>query len=146
MLSSPLKILLICDNDGAIRLIWELFKASQIANCLDVIRNAETALAYLQGDFEYQSVTLPDLILVDIRLQFAEGFDIFRAIKSYQSLHKIPLVALLGSDDEKALLENLHIKVDYCLTLPLTIQSLVVVLRLIFNRSNRGLAAASGAQ
>jgi DNA-binding response OmpR family regulator len=146
MFSSPLKVLLICDSAGDIRLIWELFKDSQIANCLDVIRNGETALAYLQGDCEYQGVTLPDLILVDIRLQFVDGFDIFGGIRANQSLHNIPLVALLGSDYERALLKDMQIETDHYLTMPLTIQSLVVVLRLIFNRPDRGLAAASGAQ
>jgi two-component system, chemotaxis family, response regulator Rcp1 len=126
----PLKILLLCDSPGDIRLIQEVFKDNEISNSLDVINNGGTALAYLRGEGDYHDAMQPHVIFMDLSWHFRHEFDVIKEITSDHSLHHIPIVALVSSDVERSLLEDLQVPVNDYITLPMTIKSLLTSLGL----------------
>ena len=62
MEEKPKTILLVEDNKADIRLIQEALKNSSITYHLETVRDGVAAMAYLQQEGEYASVSRPDLI------------------------------------------------------------------------------------
>lgn len=67
-MTNPVKILLIEDNLGDIRLIEEVFKDAQIDNQMQVALDGEMAMEMLRKEGEHSLATRPDLILLDLNL------------------------------------------------------------------------------
>jgi CheY-like chemotaxis protein len=89
-----IKILLVEDTPGDVRLIKEGFKRSGLEPQFRVVGNGEEALKIL---FDGNETALPDLILLDLNLPLLSGHEVLKKIKSYEILKKIPVVVLTSS-------------------------------------------------
>jgi len=65
-----------------------------------VARDGEQALSMVEG-FKSDSISdpLPDLVLLDLKLPKASGFEVLQAIRSSEPLKEIPVVILTSSDE-----------------------------------------------
>ncbi len=88
-------ILLVEDNEGDIVLTREAFAEANIASNLDVVRNGEEAINYLEKS--KVSNEYPDLVLLDINLPKVNGIEVLSHIKQDKELKKIPVVMLSTS-------------------------------------------------
>lgn len=101
---TPIRILLIEDNEGDILLTTEALEEAKIANEVDVLRDGEMAIKFLEKHADAHGL-LPDLVLLDVNLPKRNGHEVLMFIKSNPKLAHIPVIMLTTSsspDDVKA--------------------------------------------
>ena len=62
ILSKPVEILLVEDNEGDVGLIEEVLEEVKIRNNLHVAEDGEEAIYYLHGEGKFSGSPLPDII------------------------------------------------------------------------------------
>ena len=105
-------IMLIEDDDGHRLLIRENLRAGGVVNELIEMRDGQQALDYLTRRGQYQDKAKsprPGLILLDIKMPKADGFEVLKVIKSDPELRLIPVLMLTSTDDQ--------LEVNRCYTL-----------------------------
>jgi CheY-like chemotaxis protein len=92
-------ILLVEDNPMDVDLTRRAFAKRKVINPLEVARDGEEALAYIQrwetGD------ALPVVILLDINLPKVSGLEILHHFKTHPLSHKIPVIILTSSSEDR---------------------------------------------
>ncbi len=99
-MKKEIKILLVEDNEGDIVLTLEALSMAKVSNGVDVVRDGEAAIQYLRQENSYASVSLPDLILLDINLPKMDGLEVLKEIKEDNRLAPLPVVMLTTSESE----------------------------------------------
>jgi CheY-like chemotaxis protein len=91
-------ILFVEDNPVDIDLTIRAFSKRNLANPLQIARDGEEALGWLE---KWEAgAPLPVVILMDLKLPRVHGLDVLRAIKSNKRYKKIPIVILTTSSDD----------------------------------------------
>jgi CheY-like chemotaxis protein len=93
----PLRILVIEDNPGDIRLITEAFRESSVPTEIHVAENGDVALAYLQQNTASSEAPKPDLILLDLNLPGTDGREVLHILRNDPALQDIPIVIMTSS-------------------------------------------------
>ena len=93
MAERHLKVLLIEDNPGDVRLI-----RAMLAESRDIVFHLESADS-LSAGMEPRAKAQVDLILLDLSLPDSQGIETFH--KVYAQASGVPIVVLSGSDDEE---------------------------------------------
>jgi two-component system, chemotaxis family, response regulator Rcp1 len=96
----PLSILLVEDNDGDVVLTKETFSELKLSNTVNVVRDGEEALRYLNA-LATDSANVPGLILLDINLPKVDGKELLAYIKDIVPLNTIPVIVLTTSSSQK---------------------------------------------
>lgn len=94
------RILLIEDNPGDVRLTLEAFKESKLAVEFHSAMDGEEALEMLFGDPASEKHCRPDLILLDLNLPKKSGIEVLDEIKKSAETKVIPVIVLTTSDAE----------------------------------------------
>ena len=68
---------------------------------IHVVRDGLEALEYLFGSGDVPPPPPPHLILLDIQMPGATGFEVLERVKADEKLRVIPVVMLTSSDDER---------------------------------------------
>lgn len=96
------KILHIEDNVDHAELVHRTLSRHAIKNEIRHELDGASALEYLFGCLEKNdSLLLPDLILLDLRLPKVDGLDVLGKIKEHEILKKIPVVVMTSSHNEE---------------------------------------------
>lgn len=125
---NPVKILLIEDNPGDIRLIKEILKETNTNNNIQVAMDGEAALKLLFG---YDISNLPDLILLDLNLPKIDGRKILEEIKGDENLKSIPVVILTTSTAEEDIIETYKNHANSYITKPVDLDHFIQVVESI---------------
>jgi CheY-like chemotaxis protein len=94
-------ILLVEDREDDILLVRKAFGRGGIDNPLQIVRDGDEAIHYLEGAGPYSNraeYPLPDLILLDLKLPTVDGFEVVRWIRRQPTFGSIPVVVLTSSD------------------------------------------------
>jgi two-component system, chemotaxis family, response regulator Rcp1 len=93
--AAPGDVLLVEDADIHVEFSRVAFEEEGIADVLEVVRDAEGAMALLQRRADRP----PRLVLLDLKLPGADGFDVLAWIRSHESAHvrRVPVVVLTTS-------------------------------------------------
>jgi len=94
-------ILLIEDNEGDILLTLEAFEECKVKTEINIARNGQEALDFLNKREPYTKAKKPDLILLDINIPIFNGHEVLQQIKSNPELKKIPVIMLTTSSNQK---------------------------------------------
>lgn len=116
---NPIKILLVEDNDGDIRLTQEAFKESKLKCKIDVTKDGAAAMDYLNQVGDYKDKKTPDLIILDLNLPKKDGREVLNEIKADNQLKKIPVVILTTSHDEEDVCRSYGLHANAYVTKPL---------------------------
>jgi chemotaxis family two-component system response regulator Rcp1 len=105
-----LRILLVEDNIGDVRLLQETLRGSRLPTAIDVVRDGMDALAYLRHQGEHRYAPVPDLILLDLGLPRIDGRKVLAEVRSDPELNGIPVVIFTASpaDNDVLLAFNFH--------------------------------------
>ena len=132
-LLQPIEILLVEDNPGDVRLTQEAFKDGRMRVNLNVVYDGEAALAYLRRQGLYASAERPDIILLDLNLPKVSGYDVLAAIKTDESLTRIPVVVLTTSQSESDIVRTYNLHANCYITKPVDLDKFIGVVRSIEN-------------
>ena len=130
-MKKEISILLVEDNEGDIILTLEALKEAKIYNEINVVRDGDAALQYLNKEGEYQDAETPDLILLDINLPKMDGIEVLAKIKSNEGLMVIPVVMLTTSDSEKDIFQSYQSHANCYITKPVNFENFMDVIQTI---------------
>lgn len=92
-------ILLVEDNPVDIDLTIRAFKKRNLNNPIQIARNGEEALKYIEkwdaGD------QIPVVILLDLKMPKVDGLEVLKELKAHEKYATIPVVVLTTSSDNK---------------------------------------------
>jgi len=106
MMTEPLELLLVEDNEDDIVLIQEAFANARLVNVLSTVQDGEAALAYLRREGRYQGAHRPGLVLLDINMPKKNGFEVLETMKTHPQLRSIPVIMLTTSDREEDIVRS----------------------------------------
>jgi CheY-like chemotaxis protein len=127
----PVKILLVEDNMGDIRLTQETLKSSKVKNRLTFVMDGEEAIKYLRKQHEFSDAETPDLIILDLNLPKKDGREVLEEIKTDPDLRRIPVVVLTVSNAEEDVLKMYGSHANCYITKPLDLKSFGTIVRTI---------------
>jgi two-component system, chemotaxis family, response regulator Rcp1 len=129
----PIKVLLVEDNPGDVRLIQETFKENRILTELNVMSDGEEAINYLKKIGKYKNESNPDLILLDLNLPKLDGREILAEIKDEDNLRRIPVIVLTSSSAESDVYKSYDLNANCFISKPVDLDSFINVLKSIEN-------------
>lgn len=124
-----LKILLVEDNPGDIRLMKEALREGKLASELSVVENGEDAVAFLHRTGKYSAAPRPDLIFLDLNLPKKDGREVLADIKKDEILRRIPVVVLTTSEAEKDVFKAYDLHANCYVKKPVDLDSFLSVVR-----------------
>ena len=101
-------ILLVEDDPDHELLTIRALKKSNIVNDVRVARDGEEALNALFGP----SASLPQLVLLDLKLPKVEGLEVLRRIRETDATRMLPVVVLTSSDEERDVVRSYKLGVN----------------------------------
>ena len=131
MNGKPIKILLVEDNLGDVRLTLEAFEEGKVCNEISVVNNGVEAMSFLHGEDKYADAPRPDLILLDLNLPKKDGYEVLAEIKQDSSLKRIPVVILTTSKAERDILETYYLHANCYITKPVDLEQFMTVVKSI---------------
>lgn len=127
----PIRILLVEDSPGDVRLTIEALKDGKVRNELSVVGDGIEALAFLQREGKYAEAPRPDLILLDLNLPKLNGRELLAIIKQDDSLKRIPIVVLTTSEAETDVLRVYDLNANCYITKPVDLDKFITVIKAI---------------
>lgn len=121
MISNPVDILLVEDNQEDAELTIRALKKQKLANNLIHLQDGEEALNYL---FSAES-NLPKLILLDLKMPKVDGIEVLRKLKNDELRKVIPVVLLTSSKEERDIVESYKLGVNAYIVKPVEFEKLV---------------------
>ncbi|MGB8701864.1 MAG: response regulator [Thermosynechococcaceae cyanobacterium] len=104
-MSRSIEILLVEDNLGDVELTTLALEESHLTINLSVVGDGAAALDFLQHQKkQYADSPRPDLILLDLNLPKKSGHEVLAAIKTDDTLKRIPVVVLTTSQADEDIL------------------------------------------
>jgi CheY-like chemotaxis protein len=94
-------ILLVEDDPNDVLLIQRAFQKAGLSDVLKVVRDGEQAIDYLRGEGVYsqrERFPLPFLLLLDLKMPGANGFDVLRWVRAERNLKRLLVVVLTSSN------------------------------------------------
>ncbi len=97
-------VIVVDDNENDVELALRAFKKNGLTQNIMVFINGDDVIDYLfaRGKFSDRKIQdIPKLILLDIKMPLANGFEVLRIIKTNPVTKIIPVVMLTSSNQEK---------------------------------------------
>lgn len=127
--AKPIKILLVEDNPGDVRLTKEVLKEGKVHNEMFVAQDGIEALAFLRGEAEFSDAPRPDVILLDLNLPRKDGREVLAEIKTDPSLKSIPVVILTTSSADEDVLKTYELHANCYITKPVDLEQFITVVQ-----------------
>ena len=131
MNADRIRILLVEDNPGDVRLTREALKEGKVRNNLSVVGDGVEALAFLHREGSYSSAPRPDIILLDLNLPRKDGRQVLAEVKADPELRRIPIVVLTTSKAEEDILKTYELHANCFITKPVDFEHFIKVVQSI---------------
>lgn len=133
MFNKFINILLVEDNPDDVELTMHALKKSNIANPIEVVRDGQEAIDYLfyKGKYLNSKHSLPNLILLDLKLPKVTGIEILHKIKNDRKLKLIPVVVLTSSKEENDIMKSYDLGVNSYIRKPVDFDQFVETVKQI---------------
>lgn len=119
---SPIKILLVEDNEGDIVLTVDALRDFSISHEVTVLKDGWEALQYIENRGRYSDRDEPDLILLDINLPKLDGHELLTKVKNNKSKLHIPVVMLTTSSAKTDIMKSYQNHANCYITKPLDVE------------------------
>jgi CheY-like chemotaxis protein len=108
------KILLVEDSPLDAELTIRALKDGKLANSVEWVKDGQQALDYLfqEGSYVGRAGTLPQLVLLDLKMPRVSGIEVLRAIKADARTRMIPVVVMTSSQEEKDIAQSYDLGVN----------------------------------
>ena len=121
-------ILLVEDNEGDIVLTLKALTKAKVHNNIDVVRDGEQALQFLNKEGVFNDAVTPGLILLDINLPKINGLEVLTAIKTHPELRVVPVIMLTTSESEKDIMQSYYHHANCFITKPVNFSNFIEVI------------------
>lgn len=111
-------ILLVDDNEDHAEMIRAFLGEHDPDRHVHWVKDGQEAIDYVHRRGAYADAPRPALIILDLNLPKADGFEVLRSIKEDHSLKVIPVVMLTTSDRHEEMLECYRLGVNSFITKP----------------------------
>jgi len=115
------EILLVEDNPTDAELCIRALKKSNLANQLVWVKDGAEALDFMFAKGAYSGrngLTVPKVILLDLRLPKVDGMEVLRQIKADQRTRTIPVVVLTSSKEDRDVAQSYQLGVNSFISKP----------------------------
>jgi chemotaxis family two-component system response regulator Rcp1 len=119
----PIKVLLVEDSPGDVRLTQEAFRDANKSMRLQVASDGVEAMAFLRHREAHIHAPRPDLILPDLNLPKMDGRQVLVHVKQDDSLRIIPVVILTTSEAETDILKSYELQANCYLGKPMQLDA-----------------------
>lgn len=108
------RILLAEDSPQDVELTLAAMAENRLANEVVVVQDGAEALdyLYLRGKYAARTKGNPVVVLLDLKMPKVDGLEVLRQMKSDPQLHRIPVVMLTSSREEKDLIRSYDLGVN----------------------------------
>ncbi len=127
MAPKEIRILLVEDNPGDIRLVREALGECAMNHRLDVVTDGVQALEYLRREKIPLNGSLPDLIILDLNLPKKDGREVLMEIKGDADLRRLPVVIFSSSDAQEDILASYDQHANCYIRKPLDLDAFIGV-------------------
>ena len=127
-------VLHIDDDPNDTELLRAATRKAQLPLLVHNVSDGEQAIAYLSGQGPYadrQMYQLPSLILLDLKMPRATGFEILHWIRRHPELGHLPVVVLSGSELQDDIRQAYDVGANSYLVKPLGFEALVQMVKTI---------------
>ena len=127
-------ILLAEDDSGDIFLMKRAMDKASVSHPLNVVRNGEEAIHYLQGEGQYadrKAHPFPSILLLDLNMPKKSGFEVLEWIRSHAELNRLPVVILSTSNQEQDVRKAYDLGANSYLTKPSNFDNLVEMVKMV---------------
>jgi len=93
-----MNVLLVEDNSADVDLTLIALRDAVVDSRISVVTDGEEALAFLKRTGHYADAPSPDLVLLDLNLPKADGFEVLQEMKADPHLRTVPVIVMSGSD------------------------------------------------
>jgi CheY-like chemotaxis protein len=131
-LSSGATVLHVDDDPNDTALLEAARRKAEVDFRLENVSDGDQAMAYLNGAGHYANRTRhprPALILLDLKMPRATGFEILRWIRNHPDSKELPVVVLSGSELQEDIRQAYSMGADSYLVKPLGFEALVQLVR-----------------
>ena len=127
MVNKLINILLVEDNPDDVELTLHALEKNNIANPVKVVRDGQEAVDYLfyRGKFAGLAHTLPNLILLDLKLPKLDGIEVLKMLKDDAKLKRVPVVVLTSSKEESDVVRSYDLGVNSYIRKPVDFDQFV---------------------
>lgn len=118
---NELEILLVEDNRDHAELALHSFNRHRLANKVHVVYDGEEALDFMFAEGAYAdraAMSLPKLVLLDLKLPKLDGVDVLRRIRGDPRTRLVPVTVLTTSEEERDLVETYELGVNSYIVKP----------------------------
>ena len=131
--SRAVRILLVEDNPGDVRLTREALREAKVRNEMAVAMDGEEAIAYLRRTGKFKDATRPDVIMLDLNLPKKSGLEVLKDVKSDDDLRRIPIVVVTSSEAEQDIVKSYNLHANCFVTKPVDLSRFLEVVKAVEN-------------
>ena len=131
MVASPFHVLAVEDEGADAEFIERIGAQSPLAASFRLLRSAEEARVYLNGEEPYADRTrfpVPNLVLLDLKLRRMSGLDLLRWIRQTPELRSMPVVVLSGTANATDLNRAYELGIDAYIVKSIDLKGLAATL------------------
>jgi CheY-like chemotaxis protein len=128
-------ILVVDDSENDLIILRAAFEKAGYTGPLQTVRNGEEAVAYLKGENPYadrEKFPLPVVVLLDLNMPKKNGFDVVTWVRAQPGLKRLALIILTASTRTEDVERALDLGATSFLVKPRSLDSLVVMMRCLF--------------
>ena len=120
-------ILLVEDDRVDAMTVKRALKELHVINQLDIVKNGEEAIEYLQNESQER----PCIILLDINMPRMNGIEFLKVARANSLIDKIPVVVLTTSKDDQDIIESFKLCVAGYMLKPVTYTEFIETIKTI---------------
>jgi CheY-like chemotaxis protein len=129
MSDSPVRILLVEDNPGDVRLTREALKDAKVNTELNVVGDGVEAMDFLHRRGRYAESSRPDLILLDLNLPRMDGRAVLDELKTDPVLRSVPVIILSTSSSPADIVHSYAHQANCYVSKPVQLEGFLQVVR-----------------
>ena len=115
---TPIRVLLVEDNEADADLMHEILQASRLHLELATVADGVEAINFVRKKGSYAGAVRPHLILLDLNLPRKDGREVLQEIKEDPSLRLIPVVVMTSSAAEADVVRSYGLGANCYVTKP----------------------------
>lgn len=125
------RILLIEDSSCEVELFMHGIAEAGLGNAVDVVRDGDEALDYLnmRGKYADRTEGYPVVILLDIKLLKMDVRELLKQLKTTEKINCIPVVVFTGSQSEQDIIQTYAYGANSYVLKPFSAQDLFEVIK-----------------